>query len=165
LTVGTMRNRIGAAACVMAAFGGLTVNAGVWLDDALPAGAGAGATGGDSWSWVASSPAPQSGSKAHQSALSAGLHGHSFNWAGATLSINAGDTLFAYVYLDPASPPSEIMLSWNTTAGDWEHRAYWGQNLITYGTDATASRRNMGALPQAGQWVRLEVPASVVGLE
>ncbi|HEX8472944.1 MAG TPA: hypothetical protein VF666_02840 [Pyrinomonadaceae bacterium] len=27
------------------------------------------------------------------------------------------------------------------------------------------SRRYMGALPTAGQWVRLEVPASQVGLE
>ena len=56
------------------------------------------------------------------------------------------------------------MLQWND--GSWEHRAYWGANLITrWGVDGTNSRRNMGALPAAGQWVRLAVPASQLGLE
>ena len=44
-------------------------------------------------------------------------------------------------------------------------RAYWGANLISWGTDGTVSRRYMGALPAVGQWVRLEVPAAQVGLE
>src|SRR6185295_14644020 len=44
-------------------------------------------------------------------------------------------------------------------------RAYWGANQIAYGTDGTASRRYMGPLPAPGQWARLEVPASLVGLE
>jgi hypothetical protein len=52
---------------------------------------------------------------------------------------------------------------WNN--GDWEHRAYWGANNISYGSNGTASRRYMGALPAAGQWARLEVLASQVGLE
>ena len=70
----------------------------------------------------------------------------------------------AYVYIDPANVPGEIMLQWND--GTWEHRAYWGANLITsWGVDGTNSRRFMGPLPPAGQWVRLEVPASLVGLE
>lgn len=80
-----------------------------------------------------------------------------------TLPINAGDKLIAYVYLDAANPPQEIMLSWND--GNWGYRAYWGANLMPYGTDGTNSRRYMGPLPAAGQWVRLEVPASLVGLE
>jgi hypothetical protein len=46
-----------------------------------------------------------------------------------------------------------------------DHRAYWGSNLINYGTNGTISRTNMGALPATGQWVRLQVPASAVGLE
>src|SRR5690606_29498484 len=44
-------------------------------------------------------------------------------------------------------------------------RAYWGANLISGGTDGTTSRTNLGPLPATGQWVRLEVPASAVGLE
>ncbi len=134
----------------------------IWSDDAVPAGASQ-ASGGDDWNWVASNPAPAFGALAHRSNLAAGLHEHFFNFASETLSVAAGDVLFAYVYIDPANVPSQIMLSWN--ADGWEHRAYWGVNAIGYGNDGTASRRSMGAMPAAGQWVRLEVPASVVGLE
>jgi len=55
------------------------------------------------------------------------------------------------------------MLMWNN--GSWEHRAFWGANFITYGVNGTAGRRYVGTLPTAGQWVRLEVPASQMGLE
>src|SRR5262249_1479923 len=44
-------------------------------------------------------------------------------------------------------------------------RAYWGANNISWGTDGTETRRHMWSLPAAGGWVRLEVPASAVGLE
>ena len=40
-----------------------------------------------------------------------------------------------------------------------------GANLIPWGTNGPFSRINMGPLPPAGQWVRLEVPAALVGLE
>jgi hypothetical protein len=132
-----------------------------WLDDTLPAGA-TGIGNGETWNWITSGPTPQSGTKAHQSANAAGLHEHYFAW-GATMSIAAGDTLFAYVYIDPAAPTAEIMLSWND--GSWEHRAYWGADKIAYGNANTAGRYRVGALPAAGGWVRLEVPASAVGLE
>ena len=135
----------------------------VWVDDAVPAGATALAGGGDAWNWISANPAPFSGAKAHQSTLVPGLHEHYFNSATATLSVATGDVLFAYVYLDPANPPSEIMLHWYD--GSWEHRAYWGANLITYGGNNTAGRHYMGPLPAAGQWVRLNVPASAVALE
>jgi YD repeat-containing protein len=136
----------------------------VWVDDALPAGATAGSDGGDSWTWVSSNPSPYSGAVSHQSNIAAGEHQHFFYGATQTLQVNAGDRLYAYVYLDPANTPSEVMLQWNDGSG-WEHRAYWGANNITWGTNGTASRRYMGPLPQAGGWVRLEVPASAVGLE
>jgi hypothetical protein len=135
----------------------------VWVEDSIPVGGVPGTGGGDSWNWTSSNPAPKSGSLAHQSATAAGLHEHWFDNATATLDVATGDTLYAYVYLDPANPPSEIMLGWNN--GSWEHRAYWGGNYISYGINSTASRVPMGALPAAGQWVRLEVPASQVGLE
>ncbi|HEX3358046.1 MAG TPA: hypothetical protein VHS31_13825, partial [Tepidisphaeraceae bacterium] len=135
-----------------------------WVDDSLPAGAASGSYGGDSWTWVGSNPAAFSGSSAHQSALAAGLHYHLFQNASQTLSIGTGDVLYAYIYLDPANLPSEVMLSWNT-GSSWEHRAYWGANLISDGMDGTNSRRYVGPLPTAGQWVQLQVPASQVGLE
>ena len=131
----------------------------IWLDDGVPAGA----VLAGSWNWVSGDPVPMSGSLAHQSALSAGLHQHYFYNALETLSVNPGDTLFAYVYLDPVNPPSEVMVQWND--GSWNHRAYWGANNIGWGVDGTEGRRHMGALPPVGQWVRLEVPAALVGLE
>jgi len=134
----------------------------VWLDDAAPGGATLAGDGGDGWNWVATDPAPFSGSWAHQSALAAGEHGHYFWGAAQTLSVAVGDTLIAYVYLDPAYPPRELMLQWFD--GTW-HRAYWGVDLIPWGVDGTQSRYPMGPLPPAGQWVTLSVPASLVGLE
>jgi hypothetical protein len=54
------------------------------------------------------------------------------------------------------------MLQWND--GNWEHRAYWGANTIPWGVDKSDSRQPMGALPALGRWVRLTVPANLVGL-
>jgi len=135
-----------------------------WVDDDVPEGAVPGADGGDFWNWVSSSPNAAVGSVAHQSAIAAGQHQHWFDGAASTLSIGVGDVLFAWVYIDPANPVQELMLQWNE-GGSWEHRAYWGANKINYGADGTVSRRNMGAVPAAGQWVRLQIPASQVGLE
>ncbi len=135
----------------------------VWCDDAVPGGAAMGADGGDAWNWVTTNPAPKAGTRAHRSVAAHGAHQHFFYNATATLTLAAGDTLYAWVYLDPANPPSEIMLQWN--AGTWDHRAYWGSNQLGFGVDGTAGRRYMGPLPAVGQWVQLKVPVSAVGLE
>ena len=104
-----------------------------------------------------------SGTLAHRSNLTNGYHQHFFSYAEERLTVEAGDVLFAWVYLDPVYRPKQVMLQWND--GSWEHRAYWGQDVNRYGVDGTASRRRMGPLPPVGQWVRLEVPAARVGLE
>jgi hypothetical protein len=132
----------------------------VWVEDALPTNA---IPSGEAWTWVSSNPTPYSGSLAHQSPVTVGFHQHYFNWTSAGLSVGVGDKLFTYAYLDPLNPPSQIMLQWHD--GIWEHRAYWGANLIAWGVDGTDSRRYMGPLPAVGQWVRLEVPAVLLGLE
>ena len=134
----------------------------VWVADDLPAGA---ITWGDSesWNWIDDAPTPISDSLAHQSNLVAAIHQHYFSGATETLSVSTGNVLYAYVYLDPSNPPSEVMLQWND--GSWEHRAYWGANQIGWGADGTNGRRYMGPLPAIDQWVRLQVPASSVGLE
>jgi hypothetical protein len=135
----------------------------VWVEDNLPTGAVPGAEGGDSWNWVSNNPVPFSGNLANQSTATAGMHQHFFTGATDTLTVHTNDSLFAYVYLNPTNAPSQIMLQWND--GSWEHRAFWGANNITFGVLDTASRRNMGPLPAAGQWTKLLVPASQVGLE
>jgi hypothetical protein len=133
-----------------------------WVEDDLPAGATA-RSDGETWRWISAEPAPLFGKLAHQSAMVAGMHQHFFDGAIEPLVAGPGEILFAYVFLDPAQVPAEIMLQWND--GSWEHRGYWGANNIGWGVDGTNSRRYMGPLPPAGQWVRLEVPVELVGLE
>src|SRR5438876_4326878 len=77
----------------------------VWVEDALPAGAQPGADGGDTWTWSSANQVPVSGSQAQQSALAGALHEHYFDGATESLSVDAGDQLFAYVYLDASNPP------------------------------------------------------------
>ncbi|MCC5789574.1 MAG: glycoside hydrolase family 9 protein [Opitutales bacterium] len=137
---------------------GEVVETTTWFNAGLPEGAV-----GSGWNWVGSNPAPYSGALSHRSQLAAGQHEATFNWAWDTLAVEAGESLFAYVYLDVANPPSQILISLNS--GNWEHRAYWGENRINQGIDGTASRRHLGDLPAAGGWVRLEIPADQVDLE
>lgn len=136
----------------------------VWISGALPNGATSYADN-DSWTWSSNNPVPFAAPLAHQSSVSAGIHQHYFTNASSTLTLNASEVLFTYVYLDPVNPPSEIMLQWSANSVDFDHRAYWGADNIPWGTSDTVSRRYMGPLPAAGQWVRLEIPASEVGLE
>ena len=149
---------------------GLTRGDMVWFDDALPTGA-IPFNGGEGWHWVDANPGSFSGGAAHQSrnfaqldAPNTSLHQHFFTGATAQLPVNVGDKLFAYIFLDINSLPREVMLQWHD-GNSWEHRAYWGQDRIDWGIDGTNSRRYMGPLPKAGQWVRLEIPASLLGLE
>jgi len=139
----------------------------VWMEDAVPAGGTQSTSAGDVWNFVSGNPTPFSGTLAHKSENIAGLHEHWFLNATATLQVNPGDVLYCYVFLDPTNPPQEIMLQWSNTevGGNFPHRAYWGANQIDFGVDGTPSKRFMGALPPTNQWVRLEVPASLVGTE
>ncbi|HYG24102.1 MAG TPA: glycoside hydrolase family 9 protein [Verrucomicrobiae bacterium] len=136
----------------------------VWIDDALPAGADPASDGGDSWSWISGSPTPVSGTLAHESGVVGAIHQHFFRNATATMKVETGSVLYAYIYLDPANPPTSAMLQWYD-GNSWEYRAYWGANNIPYGVDGTVSRRRIGDLPAAGQWVQLRIPANQVGLE
>jgi len=136
----------------------------IWVAGAVPSGGITGADGGDGWTWSSDNPAPGARAASHRSNLASGLHEHWFTGANATLEISTGDSLFAWVYLDPAHPPTEIMLMWND-GSSWEHRAYWGANTITYGRNDSAGRYRAGPLPLPGCWTQLEVPARAVGLE
>jgi hypothetical protein len=132
----------------------------VWLDDDFPPGA---KPNGDSWKWVAAANGPVlSGSRSHTLGVAHEWQQHYFTDA-KPLPFTAGDTLFAYVYIDPAKPPKEIMLQW--FQNNWEHRAFWGKDKIAFGAAGSPGRREMGPLPKTGRWVRLEVPADRVGLD
>ena len=99
----------------------------------------------------------------HRSVLVQGLHQHVLEAAPTPLQVAADGTLYAWVLIDREHPPQQLMLQF--FAGSWEHRAYWGANLIGWGSDGTVSRRLQSAeLPPVGVWTRLAVPATDLGL-
>ena len=101
----------------------------------------------------------------HRSALLGGMHQHFIDGvtAASALTPGANDVLYAYVQLDREHPPREVMLQFNA-GGSWEHRAFWGDDLISWGAAGSASRLARGTVPSAGEWVRIEVQASALGL-
>jgi hypothetical protein len=134
----------------------------VWFDDALPGGAST--SGSTSWIWDSAQAA--GGTKSHTIPVGNGTIQHYFHSATEAMVPAQGDVLYTYVLLDPCNPPSEVMLQFSLDNGnDWEHRAYWGEDLQGWGSNGTVSRHRMGPLPPTGEWVRLEVPATLVGLE
>lgn len=135
-----------------------------WVKGNLPLGA-VQHVDNDSWAFAVAVPAPESGALAHTSRVAPGLHQHYFDGipkAENKLRVEAEDFLYAEIFLDPATLPKQVMLQWND--GSWEHRAYWGESKIRVGVESTSSLRYRGPLPAAGGWVRLEVPAPLVGL-
>jgi len=56
------------------------------------------------------------------------------------------------------------MLQVHTTDGSWEHRAYWGENLIAFGPENMPARQHQTDLPEPGPWSTLEVNAAALGL-
>lgn len=140
----------------------------VWVDDQIPAGGGTGSgDGGDGWNWITSNPTPELGTKAHQSNINAVEHQHFFTGATSPMSIAVGDNLYCWIQVDAANPVQEVMLQWYDESNSWEHRAYWGPNLLNdWGVNGTTSRHQVSSSPPAsGTWVQLVVPASAVGLE
>ena len=116
----------------------------VWIDDALPTGA---MPHGDCPGISPASRTTRSTAAGCRWPNKAqGLKQLVFEDAGQKLVVGEGDVLFAHVYLDPKQPPREVMLQWHT-AGDWTHRAYWGENAIDWGKDGTPERLAMGGLP------------------
>lgn len=107
-------------------------------------------------------PPPAGGG--HRSALRAGMHQHYFDSASETFTPAAGESLYCWAYLDPDAPPRTLMLQWHVLGGDWEHRAFWGDDLLALGTPDTAAHRRVGDLPDAGRWVRLDAAAAPLGL-
>jgi hypothetical protein len=99
----------------------------------------------------------------HRSALAMGLHQHLVEAVPTPLTAGADGRLYAWVLVDREHPPQQLMLQF--FAGSWEHRAYWGANLIAWGSNGTASRRLQSAeLPPPGVWTRLAVPAADLDL-
>lgn len=132
----------------------------LWVEDAVLTGGTAGGT--TPWQF-AKAPLPVFSGETSHTRTAVGLSQHYVDGIKPGIKIGEGEVFFAWVFLDPANPPKEIMLQWNDGMS-WSHRVYWGGNYIDWGTDNSASRLHKGELPKTGEWVRLEVRASEVGL-
>ena len=134
-----------------------------WVDDAQSNG---GKTEG-TWKFIGKNEAPVYSKERSriQTAAPEQLVQHAFRGANRKVTLAEDDKLFAYVWLDPENPPKTIMLQWND--GNWDHRAFWGEDKITYGEigSDTPAHKPMGGFPKLGEWVRLEVDPTVVGLK
>jgi hypothetical protein len=125
----------------------------VWVDDALPAGATL------SGSWDTAHAASGTRSLATGGTGGSGLHTVSFSGATSTLPINTGDKLVANVLVNSCMPAKEILIRYHTTSG-LTKTVVLGNS---YGIEPPNSYSGGGLL--SGQWQRLEVPASGLGLE
>lgn len=134
----------------------------VYIGDELPGTMLANPNG--RWDWVELDPAPFSGARALRVSGVTNLAQLYFRDASQVLRVSPTDTMVAYVYLDPARPSRMVMLQFREGTS-WEHRAYWGEDRFPYGANGPTSKVRMGDLPATGRWVRLEVPARVLGLE
>ncbi len=158
---------------------GFLQNSSKYVDESLPTGAVTHSDGGDSWVWATGLVVPTIGDEApslesvHVSQVVSGTHEHYFNSSSQVLAATSGYYLIQYVYIPSNAVPSEIMLQFHTQGGTWEHRAYWGSNLITAcgttgatcGTNGTPSRLPMGVLPTVrNAWVELIVKTDDVGV-
>jgi YD repeat-containing protein len=135
----------------------------VWFDDEFPDNEYAGSSGG-SFDWSETlNPTPRSGSKALQMG-GAGVTQHFFMRAeqNQSLILNEGDSLYAHVYLDADNPPERILFQ--LMADESSFLVYWDSERINNEIVRETNRLKIGPLPSPGQWVKLQVSASEIGL-
>ena len=136
----------------------------VWIDDEFPPGAAVKAGGGPSTNWLVGKAKGET--FAGQRSLdrtATGIGQDYYDSGAAAITVAAGAEIVAHVWLDPVNPPQAVMLQ--VHAGNWEHRAVWGDPaVIGWGEAGKASRFHVGQLPQPGVWTRIAVPAAKLGL-
>jgi hypothetical protein len=137
----------------------------VWIDDEFPPDAKVEVQKDtDPNQWVSADEGPVFSGKRAIRRSGRGLQRVYFKEGAEPLVINPGDKFFAYVFIDPKDPPKAIMLQFYSK--NWDHRANWGDSeVIPFGNKGTPEKLEMGSLPEAGKWVRLEVEAAAVGLK
>jgi RHS repeat-associated protein len=122
----------------------------VWVDDQLPAGAVL--SGPTQWD-----PSQKAGGS--QSLTRPALPGANvvaFYGATETMPLTWGESVVFYMLISECAPPSKVYARWEMPNGTWKGVA-WGET--------TPGHTYMGPVPAGGGWIRVEVPASVLGLE
>ncbi|HCN77361.1 MAG TPA: hypothetical protein DIT13_09240 [Verrucomicrobiales bacterium] len=83
---------------------------------------------------------------------------------GASFEVPANGVISVQCFIDPANPPSAVMLQFHTAG--WNHRATWGEEgAIPFGKVRTPENVKVGALPEAGKWMKLQVNAERLALK
>ncbi|MEK0450437.1 MAG: hypothetical protein RL088_2705 [Verrucomicrobiota bacterium] len=137
----------------------------VWFEDEFPAGAKVQSSGHPLKLRTKEQGAQVFSGKVAIKRSADGLTQDFYNEGAAPLVIPQDAKLFAYVFLDPTTPPTSVMLQFNLN-NSWDQRAVWGeQTAIEWGKPGTKERFNAGPLPEKGRWTRLEVDAEKVGLK
>lgn len=134
----------------------------LWLEDALPEGAVAFPSGSSGWNWGKTNPVPVSGARSLQSGTAAGRHQYVITLA-EPLVTGTNGLIHLELWCDPVSPPRTVMLQ-AYVGTSWEHRAFWGEDLIALGKVGTPAHVRVGDLPTPGLWRRLTVPVASLGL-
>ncbi|WP_345737800.1 PSD1 and planctomycete cytochrome C domain-containing protein [Prosthecobacter algae] len=134
----------------------------VWFEDAFPAGVKVQSSEGAA-TFVSKKDGPVfSGETALRRTATAVAQ--DFFSGGATFDVPANGRISAQCFLDPANPPTSIMIQFHV--GGWNHRAFWGEEgAIPFGQVRTPERVKMGALPKTGEWVKLDIPIDKIGLK
>jgi len=135
----------------------------VWFEDAFPANAKVESSGGHPTQLVTKDKDPVFSGSAALKRTATGV-AQDFFAAGGKYEIPPNGKLSVQCFIDEKNPPKAIMLQFHTAG--WNHRAVWGQEgAIPYGQVRTPEKVQMGALPEAGKWVKLEVAADRLGLK
>ena len=133
-----------------------------WFEDAFPAGAKV-ESSGEPTQLITKDQGPVFSGTTALKRTATGV-AQDFFANGAKFDIPPNGKLSVQCYIDPANPPKAIMLQFHTAG--WNHRAVWGQEgAIPFGQVRTPEKVQMGELPKAGEWVKLEVPAERLGLK
>lgn len=135
----------------------------VWFEDSFPPGTKPQASGAPLKLIGKDEGSVFSGSKAIQRTAPAAVHQDFFS-GGVELTVPSNGQIFVHCLIDPDDPPESIMIQFHV--GGWKHRAVWGAaEKIPFGKPGTTEKVHLGALPEPGKWVRLEVPAAKLGLK
>jgi Protein of unknown function (DUF1553)/Protein of unknown function (DUF1549)/Planctomycete cytochrome C len=135
----------------------------IWMDDNFPSDGKLTHAGAATQFVDASEALPAASGSKLLKRTEAGLGQDVWEAGAAPLLLPAQAKFFASVWIDPNNKPRSIMLQFNRNG--WNHRAVWGEyGAIDWGKANSHERVHMGELPQAGQWITLELPIETVGL-
>lgn len=135
----------------------------VWFQDGFPTGANLGNVGGP-LTLVTERNGEVFSSQQALRRTATGLAQDYYSKGAAEIVVPLNGKVFVHCFLDPSDTPEAIMIQFHTSG--WKHRVVWGDEAkIPFGKTKTAEKVLMGELPETGQWVRLEVNATKMGLK